>query len=396
VFFSPQSTHAIPDALLLCLPNSIPAVHDKDLPMKMRAITSSSSLKRTLLAHAAVALLAASAFTIAPQAQARVFISVNLAPPLLPVYEQPPLPGPGYLWTPGYWAYADGGYYWVPGTWVRAPYRGALWTPGYWGWGGGGAYVFHGGYWGLHVGYYGGINYGFGYTGSGYYGGYWNRGGFYYNQAVNRFGGVRVTNVYNRTVINNTTVNRYSFNGPGGINRAPTRQELAVARERHMGPTGEQVKQRELASRNETLRASVNHGTPPIPATQRAGEFTPKGANHGAAVSAEAHLARSQHDGGIGKDVSAVARDKSALKTHTVAEKSTHGTSTKRESSKTRSTEHGHAAKTNERSNRGMREPSPRASAQGQRSEDKHETARHSDGPRQDRGDKRGDRKHGN
>ena len=30
------------------------------------------------------------------------------------------LPGPGYIWTPGYWAYdpADG-YYWVPGTWVR-------------------------------------------------------------------------------------------------------------------------------------------------------------------------------------------------------------------------------------------------------------------------------------
>jgi len=34
------------------------------------------------------------------------------------------------------------------------------------------------------------------------------------------------------------------------------------------------------------------------------------GMNHGCAVSAEAHLARSQHDGGIGEDVKAVAHDK--------------------------------------------------------------------------------------
>ena len=40
------------------------------------------------------------------------------------------------------------------------------------------------------------------------------------------------------------------------------------------------------------------------------------GMNHGGAVSAEAHLARSQHGGGIGKDVSAVARDKSRVGVH--------------------------------------------------------------------------------
>ena len=55
------------------------------------------------------------------QAYAGVLVSVNLAPPALPVYEQPPLPGPGYLWTPGYWAYGDAGYYWVPGVWVQPP-----------------------------------------------------------------------------------------------------------------------------------------------------------------------------------------------------------------------------------------------------------------------------------
>lgn len=362
--------------------------------MNSRAVAPSSPLKRAWLARAVVALLAASAFTIAPHAEARVFISVNLAPPLLPVYEQPPLPGPGYLWTPGYWAYAAGGYYWVPGTWVRAPYRGALWTPGYWGWGGGGAYVFHGGYWGLHVGYYGGINYGYGYTGNGYYGGYWNRGGFYYNRAVNRFDGVRITNVYNRTVINNTVVNRYSFNGPGGITRAATRQELAVARERHMGPTGAQVQQRMLASRTESLRASVNHGTPPIAATPRAGEFTQKGA----AVAPQT-VNHAQPAG------------------HGVAAKSTHAAGMDKGSSKgTANARHGQPAKSMAKghSTRGSHEPSVHASAQGKRSEDKHEL-RHPDGPgrnagtrpqerrqaaaprgdsRQDRGNKRDDRKH--
>jgi WXXGXW repeat (2 copies) len=46
-------------------------------------------------------------------------ISITIAPPALPVYVQPPIPEPGYLWTPGYWAYGPDGYFWVPGTWVR-------------------------------------------------------------------------------------------------------------------------------------------------------------------------------------------------------------------------------------------------------------------------------------
>jgi hypothetical protein len=93
-----------------------------------------------------------------------VSISVNFAPPVLPVYEQPPCPEPNLMWTPGYWAYSndDADYYWVPGAWVPAPYEGALWTPPYWGWADG-VYGFHDGYWGDEVGYYGGINYGFGF-----------------------------------------------------------------------------------------------------------------------------------------------------------------------------------------------------------------------------------------
>src|ERR1700733_837301 len=66
-----------------------------------------------------------------------IAFSVTIAPPVLPVYAQPLCPGPGYIWTPGYWAYGVNGYYWVPGAWIIAPYIGALWTPGYWGWGDG-------------------------------------------------------------------------------------------------------------------------------------------------------------------------------------------------------------------------------------------------------------------
>ncbi len=62
---------------------------------------------------------------------AQVLISVRIGPPALPVYDQPLCPSPGYLWSPGYWAWGDDdGYYWVPGTWVEAPEPGLLWTPG--------------------------------------------------------------------------------------------------------------------------------------------------------------------------------------------------------------------------------------------------------------------------
>ncbi len=370
--------------------------------MESRVITS-SPLKSTWLTHAIIALLAASAFTLAPHAEAGVFLSVNIAPPLLPVYEQPPLPGPGYLWTPGYWAYAGGGYYWVPGTWVRAPYAGALWTPGYWGWGGGGAYLFHGGYWGRHVGYYGGINYGYGYTGAGYYGGYWNRGGFYYNRAANRFGGVRITNVYNTTVINNAGANRYSFNGPGGVIRSASRQELVFSHERHMGPIYAQVQQRTLASRSESLRASVNHGTPPIAATPRAGEFTQKGAASASIAHAPIAVNRAQaarHDvatkSGRGSDVNrasmqngsvahhgqparAMANDRTARASH---EHPVHPANHDQRMQSQHPVAATHVDRT--RQNPGMRVQAPRQ-APVQRPE-----------PRQDRGNKQNDHKHGN
>jgi len=201
---------------------------------------------------------------------------ITIAPPELPVYEQPPLPGPGYIWTPGYWAYGAEGYYWVPGTWVLPPAVGVLWTPGYWGWRNG-LYVWNAGYWGPHVGFYGGINYGFGYGGTGYEGGRWNNGVFTYNTTVTNFGAVRVTHVYSETVVVRTDV-RVSFNGgSGGVQAKPTPQEAAFAHERHTPPTAEQSHQQQVASSDKSLLASENHGRPAIAATAKPGEFSGSG-----------------------------------------------------------------------------------------------------------------------
>jgi len=201
--------------------------------------------------------------------QAQVAVSITIAPPALPVYEQPVCPAPAYIWTPGYWAYGDDGYYWVPGTWVEAPAVGLLWTPGYWGWGNG-VYLWHAGYWGPQVGFYGGIPYGFGYTGVGYQGGYWNNGQFYYNRTVNNVNTTNVTNVYNKTVINNTTVNNVSYNGgSGGTTARPTPQEEAAANERHVPATATQVQHEQAARSNRAQLASVNHGQPPVAATPK-------------------------------------------------------------------------------------------------------------------------------
>jgi hypothetical protein len=204
-------------------------------------------------------------------------VSITVAPPVLPVYEQPAIPGPGYIWTPGYWAWGDDDYYWVPGTWALPPAVGLLWTPGYWGWRDG-IYAWNAGYWGPHIGFYGGINYGFGYTGVGYGGGVWRGGVFSYNRAVNNFGSVNITNTYNKTVINNTSVTNVSFNGgTGGTSARATPQELAAASEQHTPPTAAQTQHQNLASTNPALHAANNGGHPQIAATSHSGQFSGAG-----------------------------------------------------------------------------------------------------------------------
>jgi hypothetical protein len=213
-------------------------------------------------------------------------VQANEAPPPLPDYEQPPCPEEGYLWTPGYWAYAPGGYYWVPGTWVQPPRVGLLWTPGYWGYVGN-VYVFNAGYWGPHVGFYGGVNYGFGYVGVGFAGGRWVGNSFAYNRSVTRINVTVVHNTYNETVVHNTTFNKVSYNGgTGGTAAAPTPQERTAAREPHVLPTPIQRQHVQEAAKNPGLFAKANGGRPSIAATPKPAAFHAPGvvSAHGAAT----------------------------------------------------------------------------------------------------------------
>src|SRR5882672_11256170 len=229
------------------------------------------------LAFGLLLLVIPAALSSPSAAQIGVGISVRIGPPPLPIYAQPICPGPGYLWTPGYWAWSDDdGYYWVPGTWVVAPEVGYLWTPGYWGWNDG-FYLWNAGYWGPHIGFYGGINYGFGYFGEGFAGGEWRGGHFFYNRSVTNVNVTNVTNVYNKTVIvnNNTHV---AFNGgQGGVAARATAQQEAFAHESHRAPVAAQIQHQQAASQNRALFARENHGRPPVAATARPADFKGRG-----------------------------------------------------------------------------------------------------------------------
>ena len=207
-------------------------------------------------------------------------------PPPLPDYDQPPPPADGYIWTPGYWAWGPQGYFWVPGAWVEPPYMGALWTPGYWGFYGG-RYGFYPGHWGLHIGFYGGINYGFGYVGFGYEGGYWNGGHFAYNSVYNHLNTRVVHNVYSYNAGNRggynagnrgsynagnggKNVSRPSFNGgPRGVQAQPRPPEAAAAREPIAPRMSTQVQHAQSYAAAQGQLASQNHGRPATPAVSR-------------------------------------------------------------------------------------------------------------------------------
>ena len=194
---------------------------------------------------------------------AQVGISVNFAPPILPVEVQPPVPVAGYIWTPGYWGWGVSDYYWVPGAWVPPPVVGLLWTPPWWGWNNG-LYGFNEGYWGPTVGFYGGINYGYGYSGNGYWGGRWEGNSFRYNTAVTHVNTSVVHNTYVDSSVNKqVNATRASFNGPNGVKAEPTAEQKAAAgNAKKTPPTSEQLARQEAASKDHSLQASVNKGHP--------------------------------------------------------------------------------------------------------------------------------------
>jgi hypothetical protein len=123
----------------------IPAASSESADMALRLPKQSDAMHsrfiRSLLLTGGMLLLATASL-------AQIGVAVTIAP------------GDGYIWAPGYWPW-DSEYYWMPGTSVLPPEVG------------------------LSVGFYGGIDYGFGYFGHGYEGGRWQNGHFFYNIRVN-------------------------------------------------------------------------------------------------------------------------------------------------------------------------------------------------------------------
>jgi len=188
--------------------------------------------------------------------------SSAVAPPPLPEEDQPPLPQDDYLWTPGYWHWRGQRYFWIPGAWVRPPQAGVLWTPGYWS-SAGTFFVFHPGHWGPTVGFYGGVNYGYGYFGSGYSGGHWIGNSFAYNTAVNHL---------NPAVVNHSYAESVPGQGSRGVSksqsqaRVVTKPATPTNAERTSEPTPERTPvPMKVNTQAPSAPAKSSHSTP-IPA----------------------------------------------------------------------------------------------------------------------------------
>ena len=158
-------------------------------------------------------------------------ISAEEAPPPLPEYDQPPIPAPGYIWTPGYWAGttsiiigcrvaggAAGG-----GHLLDASLLGLLQR----------SLLFIGGYWGSASVSTGASTMAMVMAAVASRAARWDHGAFYYNRAVTNLRGATITNVYEKNVV---ISNRdwVSYNGGrGGLTLRPTAEEEAAAREPH-------------------------------------------------------------------------------------------------------------------------------------------------------------------
>jgi hypothetical protein len=203
--------------------------------------------------------------------------SVAVAPPEIPDYEQPSPPDEDMVWIPGFWDWSEDSsdYYWVPGTWAAAPIVGYLWTPGYWAVRRG-VFAWHAGYWGPHIGFYGGINYGHGYFGHGYVGGSWRDGHMMYNSAVINLANFHSNHTYSQPVPGNASRPQASYSS-GAVQ--PNAAELAAAAEYHIPPTSAQLQQLHAARDNPALHARANNGHPsfgtnPAPQVHHAGTLS--------------------------------------------------------------------------------------------------------------------------
>ena len=204
---------------------------------------------RTLTLAASLVVCSLLAFTPA-HAQVDVNISVDVEPPPLPVYDQPPIPEPGYLWVPGYWAWDDDtGYYWVPGTWVLPP------EPEFavdarllvWGWDDG-VYVFTPAIGDRRSGSTAASPTASAMTASATRAAIGAGARFTTTTPSTISGGVRIVNVYSKTVVVNNVTN-VSFNGGAhGTTARPTPEQIAAGNQRHIPATAEQTRHAEVSS----------------------------------------------------------------------------------------------------------------------------------------------------
>lgn len=86
-----------------------------------------------------------------PLAFGRVDVGISVgAPPPPPQVVAGPIgvaPGPGYVWTNGYWDWNGGRWVWVGGRWAVPPHGHRIWVEPYYHPYGEGHYHYHRGYW---------------------------------------------------------------------------------------------------------------------------------------------------------------------------------------------------------------------------------------------------------
>jgi hypothetical protein len=141
------------------------------------------------------------------------------------------------------------------------------------------------------VGFYGGVDYGFGYDGAGFEGGYWRGRDFFYNRAVMRVGPTFARNVYYHPVGYHSNYRHVSFNGgPGGVRARASHEQMAAEHEHHFAFTSGQQRQERMAFADHSLRADYNHGRPPVAATVRPAMFHGNGAFAARAAGGPVHF----------------------------------------------------------------------------------------------------------
>ena len=108
---------------------------------KLRWPTYASVLGLCLLTSACVVAVRPRGVVVAPGV-----VVVAQPPPPAQVEVAPPVPGPGYVWLPGYWNWNGAAYVWYPGRYEVRPAGATVWISAAWV-ARGGRWVFRPGHW---------------------------------------------------------------------------------------------------------------------------------------------------------------------------------------------------------------------------------------------------------